>query len=469
MKTYGFTELSEIPALLLPLYEDKKIPSELSWLESWLQNLELKAGKVYHVLTGKQPGTILLLGLGKPEEISYSKLGKYVGQAVRSLKQEVCLCCDTVSGQNLEFEKAVYEMAFACAFSSYEFTKIGEDIKDPQSISFLSSREVRPICQDAFLTASCVNHARDLGNTPSNYMTPEALADAAQALASQLDLECEILTNQELEALGAGAILGVNRGSSHGARLITLRYRGAGQEPFTALVGKGLTFDSGGYNLKSSGGMYGMKFDMCGAANALCALELIARRKSKVNVMAVLGATENKIGPDAYTCNDVLVSLSGKTIEITNTDAEGRLVLCDAITYAQRQGASRIIDLATLTGACVTALGKNYTGAFTNAPDFLAGFQKASDAALEKIWQLPLDQEFKEQVEKSDVAHITNSVSGAGGGSSLAAAFLSEFLEKDTQWIHLDIAGSGSFSKDRPHMAKGATGVMVRTLGEFFR
>ena len=131
MKTYGFTELSEIPVLLLPLYEDKKVPSELSWLESWLQNLELKAGKVYHVLTGKQPGTILLLGLGKPEEISYSKLGKYVGQAVRSLKQEVCLCCDTVSGQNLEFEKAVYEMAFACTLSSYEFTKIGEDTRPP--------------------------------------------------------------------------------------------------------------------------------------------------------------------------------------------------------------------------------------------------------------------------------------------------------------------------------------------------
>lgn len=469
MKTYRYTQLSEISTLLLPLYEDKKIPSELSWLEPWLQNLELKAGEMYHILSGNQTGTILLVGLGKPEEISYTKLGKYIGKAARSLKQEICLCCDTVAGQNLEFKKAVYEMAFAWALSKYEFTKIGETAKEPQQASFLSSREVDSICRDAFLTASCVNHARDLGNTPSNYMTPEALADVAQSLASELNLECEILTNEELETLGAGAILGVNRGSSHGARLVTLRYQGAGQEPFTALVGKGLTYDSGGYNLKNSGGLSGMKFDMCGAANVLCALELIARRKSKVNIMAVLGATENKIGPDAYTCNDVLVSLSGKTIEITNTDAEGRLVLCDAITYAQRQGATRIIDLATLTGACVTALGKNYTGAFTNAPAFFSDFQKASDTAQEKIWQLPLDEDFREQVAKSDVAQMTNSVAGAGGGSSLAAAFLSEFLEKDTQWIHLDIAGSGSFSKNRPHMAKGATGVMVRTLGEFFR
>lgn len=193
---------------------------------------------------------------------------------------------------------------------------------------------------------------------PSNFMTPEDLAEEASRLAEELNLDCEILTNKELEEIGAGALLGVNRGSSHGARLITLRYEGDPGAPWTALVGKGLTFDAGGYNLKSSSGMDGMKFDMCGAANALCALELIARQKGKANVMAVLGATENKIGPDAYTCNEVLVSLSGKTIEITNTDAEGRLVLCDAITYAQKQGAQKIIDLATLTGACVAALGK---------------------------------------------------------------------------------------------------------------
>lgn len=469
MKIYKSTELSQISTLLLPLYEDKKTPPELSWLDPWLQNIELKAGEVIHVLTGKQPGTVLLLGLGDPQDLSYPKLGNYVGKALRSLKQEICICCDTFLDREMEFKKAVYEMVFASALGRYTFTKIGETPKEPSSVSFLSSQDIEALCRDADLAASCVNHARDLGNTPSNYMTPEVLAQKALDLASELDLECEVLTEQELGTLGAGAILGVNKGSSHGARLITLRYQGAGQEPFTALVGKGLTFDSGGYDLKRSGNMNGMKYDMCGAANALCALELIARRRSKVNVMAVLGATENKIGPDAYTCNDVLISLSGKSIEITNTDAEGRLVLCDAITYAQRLGASRIIDLATLTGACVTALGKNYTGAFTNAPDFLADLQKASETSLEKIWQLPLDDAFKEQVEKSDVAQMTNAVPGAGGGSSLAAAFLSEFLEEGTQWIHLDIAGSGSFSKDRPHMDKGATGVMVRTLGELFR
>lgn len=215
--------------------------------------------------------------------------------------------------------------------------------------------------------------------------------------------------------------------------------------------------------------MDGMKFDMCGAANVLCALELIARRKSEVNVMAVIGATENKIGPDAYTCNDVLTSLSGRTIEITNTDAEGRLVLSDALTWAQKKGACRIIDMATLTGACVAALGKNYTGAFTNSPEFLKELESFSQKTEEKLWQLPLDEDFHKMVMESDVADMTNCVIGKGAGSSLAAAFLEEFIEEGVEWIHLDIAGSSDFSEGRPWMAKGASGVLVRTLGEMYR
>src|SRR5699024_3816800 len=196
---------------------------------------------------------------------------------------------------------------------------------------------------------------------------------------------------------------------------------------------------------------------------------LMARRKAKVNVMAVIGATENKIGPDGYTCNDVLTSLSGKTIEITNTDAEGRLVLCDAITWAQRKGAKKIIDMATLTGACVAALGKNYTGAFTNSQSFLKELEKHSQKTEEKLWQLPVDEDFHKQVRESNVADMNNCVIGTGAGSSLAAAFLEEFIDEGVEWIHLDIAGSSDFSDEKPYMAKGATGVLVRTLGEMFR
>lgn len=471
MKTY---HLSDLPAITswfaVPLYKGASLPSELEFLKEYLEGLSLEKGKSYHIVQTdpRYPRHILILGLGDKEAMTPQKAGELIGECVRREKEDLCVFTDTLACDHVSIQDAAWEAAYYAEYALYDFTKIRREKEQSPEISFASSQDIAPLCEQARLTASFVNHARDLGNMPNNFMTPEDLAEEASRLAKELNLDCEILTNKELEEIGAGALLGVNRGSSHGARLITLRYEGDPGAPWTALVGKGLTFDAGGYNLKSSSGMNGMKFDMCGASNALCALELIARQKGKANVMAVLGATENKIGPDAYTCNEVLVSLSGKTIEITNTDAEGRLVLCDAITYAQKQGAQKIIDLATLTGACVAALGKNYTGAFTNAPEFLNSLEKASQKTGEKLWQLPLDEYFHEQVKKSTVADMNNCVSGIGAGSSLAAAFLEEFIEEGVQWIHLDIAGSSDFSDGKPYMAKGATGVMVRTLGEMF-
>lgn len=472
MNTYHLNELSSINTpLLLPLYEGASIPGALAGYTGYEKGLDLEAGKLYHILTPQDSSikSLILLGLGKPEEMTSKKLRGLIGGAVRSLKMDVCIFTDTAAIPGFSPEEAAKEAAFGTGYSQYDFVKIGKVPKKLPEISFLSEKEIHDICQDALMEAACVNHARDLGNTPSNIMTPEALAEEAGKIAEELDLDCEILTNKELEEIGAGAILGVNRGSSHGARLITVKYEGAPGEDYTALVGKGLTFDAGGYNIKTGTHMDGMKFDMCGAANVLCALELIARRKAKVNVMAVIGATENKIGPNGYTCNDVLTSLSGKTIEITNTDAEGRLVLCDAITWAQRKGAKKIIDMATLTGACVAALGKNYTGAFTNSQSFLKELEKHSQKTEEKLWQLPVDEDFHKQVRESNVADMNNCVIGTGAGSSLAAAFLEEFIDEGVEWIHLDIAGSSDFSDEKPYMAKGATGVLVRTLGEMFR
>ena len=209
--------------------------------------------------------------------------------------------------------------------------------------------------------------------------------------------------------------------------------------------------------------MSGMKYDMCGAANALCTLELAARRQAKVNLMAVLAVTENMIGPDAYTVDDVLVSLSGQTIEVTNTDAEGRLILCDALTHASNKQTARIIDLATLTGACITALGERYTGAFTNAEPFLQALSDAAKASGELLWQLPLDEEFRQQLRTSTVADLVNAVPNGKGGSSLAAAFLEAFIPEGVEWIHLDIAGPAE-SNGSASAAKGATGVMIETL-----
>ena len=472
MKIYNLTELSAINmSLLLPVYEGAVLPDPFSEYNSCLKELDLEAGKLFHLLIpqGSSSKSLLLLGLGKQEEMTARKLRETIGSAIRSFKKTLCIFIDTAAWEHLSIEEAAAEAAFGAGFSQYDFTKIGSKEEKLPEIAFVSSKDIDAICQDALLAAACVNHARNLGNMPSNIMTPEVLAKEAEEMAQELNLECEILTNKELEEMGAGAILGVNKGSSHGARLITLKYEGAPGKDFTALVGKGLTFDAGGYNLKPGSSMDGMKFDMCGAANVLGALELIARRKAKVNVMAIIGATENKIGPDGYTCNDVLTSLSGKTIEITNTDAEGRLVLCDAITWAQQKGAKRIIDMATLTGACVAALGKNYTGAFTNSQAFLGKLETCSQKTGEKLWQLPIDEDFHKQVRESSVADMTNCVIGTGAGSSLAAAFLEEFVDEGVEWIHLDIAGSSDFSDGKPYMAKGATGVLVRTLGEMFR
>lgn len=196
----------------------------------------------------------------------------------------------------------------------------------------------------------------------------------------------------------------------------------------------------------------------------LCTLEYAARSKAKVNLMAVLAVTENKIGADGFTPDEVLVSLSGKTIEVTNTDAEGRLILCDALTCAARKKATRIIDMATLTGACVSALGTRYTGVFTNSDSFMKELSEASKRSGENIWQLPLDQMFHEQLYTSTCADLVNSVANAKGGSSLAAAFLEEFIPEDTEWIHLDIAGTSDTTSSSTYAQKGATGAMIETL-----
>ena len=240
--------------------------------------------------------------------------------------------------------------------------------------------------------------------------------------------------------------------------MVVIRYDGGKQdEDYTALVGKGLTYDAGGYNIKSN--MHGMKYDMCGAANMLCALELLAELKVEKNVVCVLPITENKINGHGFVDGDVITSLSGKTIEVTNTDAEGRLILADALTMAQKLGASRVIDMATLTGTCVRALGSTYTGIFSNDDSFYLPFLGASKATKEQIWRLPVDEYFHSELKCSKVADLINSKT-LGGNASLAAAFLEEFIEEGTKWIHLDIAGTSD--KDEV-----ATGVMIETIVRF--
>ncbi|MEJ8738118.1 leucyl aminopeptidase family protein [Erysipelotrichaceae bacterium HCN-30851] len=456
--------LTQNATLIIPLFEGDLVPSDISKSLNYdlSSDLNLTLGKENVTFTMQKEITnkMVFLGLGKPEDLRRAELRKTIGSLVAK-EENVCIWIDSLQNNVCDFHKAVFDVVYGIEYFSYEYAK-----ENKKQVIYATDKDVVNEIEKALTMAKAINHARTLGNTPSNFMHPKEFADDAVALAKELGLDYEVLTNKELAELGAGAILAVNQGSAHEARLITIWYHGNGNEPYTALVGKGITFDAGGYNLKKASSMSGMKLDMCGAANVLGAFEYIARTKQKVNVMAVIAATENMVSATSYTCDNVITSLSGKTIEITNTDAEGRLILCDAITYAQRKGAKYIIDVATLTGAVVTALGKNYTGTFTNSSQFLEELNKAANYTEEKVWQLPLDEEMHNLITKSYVADMVNVIVDAKGGASLAAAFLEEFIENDTQWIHLDIAGTGDIKMDNG--TKSATGAMVETLATMF-
>jgi leucyl aminopeptidase len=309
--------------------------------------------------------------------------------------------------------------------------------------------------------------ARELSNEPSSVLTPSELAERAKEVATRYGLDVDVLDESRMKELGMGALLGVARGSDEPAKLIVLRYTPDESEPMgndadvIAIVGKGITFDSGGISIKPAEGMEKMKYDMSGAAATLAAMRAIAQLKPRVNVIGVMPATENMPSGRAYKPGDVLRAMSGKTIEVINTDAEGRLILADAISYARKLGATRVIDLATLTGAVAIALGATNVAALTNDQGFLDEVRAAAREVGERFWQLPMDDDYRELI-KSDIADIKNAA-GRYAGTITAAWFLREFAD-DTPWVHLDIAGTAWENERKPHMAKGPTGVAIRTL-----
>ena len=288
-------------------------------------------------------------------------------------------------------------------------------------------------------------------------MTSLDMLDEAKDIAERYNLEIEVLDNDALEEMGAGAILAVNQGSEYPAYIVNIKYR-KGSNELISLIGKGITFDTGGYNLKSNS--LGMKYDMSGAADVLGAMEIIASLQLDVNVDGIICLTDNMLAHNSIKPGDVVTSLSGKTIEITNTDAEGRLILCDGITYAQRNGAKYLVDIATLTGACLVALGNTYTGVFTNDEDYYKVVEKAMKEADEKGWRLPLDDDFLKYLD-SNSADIKNSSGKRLAGSSTAACFLNAFVEKGVKWVHLDIAGTAG--------EDAATGAMIKSLVEIVK
>lgn len=314
--------------------------------------------------------------------------------------------------------------------------------------------------------AEGVNEARSLINLPPNVLTATDLADYAVTLANTYGFDIEVLGKAELEALGMGGLLAVNKGSVEEPRLITMKYQGKDHwEDVLGLVGKGVTYDTGGYSIKPKDGMVGMKGDMGGAAAVLGAMRIIGETRPKKNVIAVIGSTDNMISGEAIKPDDVITMYNGKTVEILNTDAEGRLVLADATTYAKQQGATALIDVATLTGGVIVALGMDKTGTLSNDDVFYAQFSEAAKATGEFIWRMPLTDSDKKRIRKSDVADLNNSP-GRDGHMIFAGGFVGEFAE-ETPWIHLDIAGTSDASAPHVLGPKGGTGAMVRTLAKF--
>lgn len=306
--------------------------------------------------------------------------------------------------------------------------------------------------------------ARDLTNLPGNVLVPSTLAEQALAMAETYGFEAYVLDEAEIKAKGMGGLLGVGQGSANPPRMIVLKYQGKEQwDDVLGLVGKGITFDTGGISLKSAGGMEDMICDMGGAATVLGAMAVIGQLRPQANVLCVVPSAENMPSSTAMKPGDVLTTYSGRTIEVLNTDAEGRLVLADGMTYAKELGASKLIDVATLTGAVVVALADVTTGAVTNNDEFMAELIAASKRTGEYVWPLPSHPEYLELL-KSDVADIRNSC-GRGGGTITAGLFVGTFAD-DLPWVHLDIAGTAYLNKSRGVDPKGATGVMVRTIAD---
>ncbi|MEE9172097.1 MAG: leucyl aminopeptidase [candidate division NC10 bacterium] len=417
---------------------------------------------------------VLVAGLGKQEQFGLESVRSVTGQALRVLRRHGCRRVGTIlhgSGAGglgvKEVAQAVTEGALLGLYTFDRYKKKEEDHKLIQELALLlrdrvQVAEVRGGSGTGQIIARAVNLARDLVNEPSNSLTPQALAAQAQSVAKAGKLTCQILEKRQLERMGMGAFLGVAQGSGRPPVLIVLSYRGGRRkQPDLGLVGKGITFDSGGISIKPSEGMEQMKGDMAGGAAVIAAMGAIARIKPPINVTGIVPACENLPSGSALKPGDVVRTMDGKTIEVVNTDAEGRLVLADALCYARRLGCPRLVDAATLTGACVVALGSVRSGAFTNDQGWMDRVGAAAQAVGEKVWQMPMDGEYDEQIS-SDVADVKN-IGGRKAGAVTAAKFLARFVG-EVPWVHLDIAGTTQADKEKGYTPKGATGVPVQTL-----
>lgn len=414
-----------------------------------------------------------LLGVGKRGEFDARQARHAAGALVRALRRgstrsAALVLPDVLSAQ--QAAQAVAEGALIGFFEPNQY-RTSAEAADLQRLLIPCTQQEQGAVEaglaEGCILGEAVNFARMLVNEPGNVLTPRELAERARSLAADSLLSVEILDPEEQAALGMGALRAVAQGSEEPAQVIVLRYEGTQDGPYLGFVGKGITFDSGGISIKPAERMHLMKDDMSGAAAVLGACKALSRLRPACRVLAVIPACENLPSGRALRPGDIVRSLSGKTIEVINTDAEGRLVLADALTYIQRQGAAHVVDLATLTGGAVVALGNEASALLGRPQDWLDEVRRAADEAGERVWQLPLWREYRDLL-KSDIADIKNS-GGRPAQTITGAMFLADFVEEGTAWAHLDIAATAWDEKARPYRAAGPTGVGVRTLVQLAR
>ena len=480
----------DVQALAVPVFKDEKANEGLlKTLDDAVGNLisavikteefAAKEGETaYFHLSGKElkARRLLLIGCGERDEYKAAQIAQMAGTATRFLRSKNVKTIAIMPRADGDIEKVAQTAIVGAIMGLFEPDKYRTKDKEQRELERIVV-VVEGANEDALkrgaargrIIGESVNFTRDLANEPGGFMTPTILAERAKGVAKEFGLSIDVLDQKQMEKEGMGALLGVSRGSDEPPKLIVLKYAPRKADKRTrnellALVGKGITFDSGGISLKPGENMELMKYDMTGAATVIGSMRAIAQLKPLIPVLGVAPCSENLPSGKATKPGDILKAMTGKTIEVINTDAEGRLVLADAIAYAKKLGATRIIDMATLTGAVSIALGDVNTAILGTDQALIDGVIEAGREVGEKFWQLPLDKEYSNQI-KSDIADIKN-VGGKKAGTITAAAFLKEFAD-GISWAHLDIAGTAWGDDAKPYRSKGPTGIAVRTLIEF--
>ncbi len=477
--------------LVIAFFEDKLKPNDEinnfdksinNIISNSIKNKDFKAEKneiETFYLNNKNLKYLALLGLGKEKDFNLNKLMDTVSNLSKKLRNSdiKTFTLDLNSFKNKNFDHNTYleKISQAAVLSMYQFNKFKtKDLDKIKSITkaaiIVDNKDLKKsqkIIDDAAIYTEAVNKTRDLINTPPNVATPVYVADYAQKTAKENNLKCTILDEKQIEKLGMGCIMAVAKGSVNKPRLVILEYNGNGSDKPIVLVGKGITFDTGGINVKPSSYMTTMKDDKAGACGVINILEACRKLKLKANVIGMAVLAENMVSDKAYKPDDVLTSHSGLTVEVTNTDAEGRLVLADALSYSLKYKPKAIIDIATLTGASIIALGYFASPVVGNDQKLIDQIKQASETSLEKIWQFPLWEEYSELI-KSDIADVKHLNEGIDAGVMVGGIFLENFVE-DIPWAHLDIGNTVWAKQEKGYTVKGATGFSVLLLLNLLR